>query len=850
MGQCNEDNREARWRFELFYFDYSLGVLLASVFAAFTFGMMGSDMNFQDRMLVAGHLKEGYALAGGVVFNLANMLLVAAIDLAGLAVAFPVGIGLALIIGVVWNYVIEPRGNPTLLFAGLALVVGAIIVDAWAHFARDKAKGVPQRRSTARRGVIVSIVSGVLMGAFYPIVEKGMGGDLGLGPYAAALFFALGVFLSTFLFNPVFMNVPIAGPRVKWKSYFLGLPKWHFLGIAGGAVWAVGAITNFVAASAPARECRSGDQLGDWAMCHSDQRVVGFAVVEGVCRNGHASEGADCGNVAVVCRRADAAVTRTHYLLSSYGPLSMYRHFQNATSRWTICISLTALLLFVGVGIALLRKAGTQSDEVMFVYDLWHPQSAASAVTLFGHSMPLMLMSYLGALKSWLYAPIFYLAGASPLSLRVPVILLSAITMTIGALVVSHAGGRFAGVLFVWLLATDSTFLLTSVFDWGPSVLQNLFLVSGGLAIVKWWSSRKLWMLYLGSLIFGLALWDKALFIWNLSAIVTALAVVNLRAIIAACRPELLAVAALGLCLGAWPLLYFNLASGRSTLGENTKLILSGVGLKGEYLVTALDGVAAETEWCDGKFQTVPPKHSLVTLSSWRFPFLLVGIALGVWFSQGDLRRWIVFLTFSAGLAWFQSAITVGAGGSMHHAVLIWPFLYGALALSFGAVLNKEGRLVLPVTLLLAAIICLRGVEAMNAMMQNLSSYSRTIPWTDADIPLRNLLVNTGVERVITVDWGIADVIAFRTADLVSVVDESFELSDGRFDKDRFLNCNGQGCAVIAHVEQRSLFKPAQAFLHEQMRSMSLVERQPEVISDSHGSPAFVVFRIGKQGEK
>ncbi|HXE14355.1 MAG TPA: hypothetical protein VN633_19675 [Bryobacteraceae bacterium] len=242
-----------RWRFELFYFDYSFGVLIASVIAAFTFGMFGGDMNFQDRMLVAGHLKQLYAVLGGIVFNLANMLLVAAIALAGLAVAFPVGIGLALVIGVVWNYTIEPRGNPWLLFIGLLLVIAAIIADARAHFARDKARGAGQRQKTARRGVVLSIVSGILMGAFYPIVEKGMGGELGLGPYAAALLFSLGVFGSTFVFNLFFMNVPVSGGSpVKWRSYFHGRPQWHFIGIAGGAVWAVGAITNFVAASAPA----------------------------------------------------------------------------------------------------------------------------------------------------------------------------------------------------------------------------------------------------------------------------------------------------------------------------------------------------------------------------------------------------------------------------------------------------------------------------------------------------------------------------------------------------------------------------------------------------------------------
>jgi glucose uptake protein len=240
-----------RWRFELFYFDYSAGVLLASIVAAFTFGMMGSDMTFQDRMLVAGHLKEAYVVAGGVVFNLANILLVGAIGLAGMAVAFPVGIGLALIIGVVWNYILNPQGNPALLFAGLALVVVAIIVDAVAHRARDRAAGKDGRKKSATKGLVISIVSGILMGTFYPLVVKGMGGDLGLGPYAAALFFSLGVFVSTFFFNIFFMNVPIEGSPVRLNAYFQGGARLHLIGIAGGAIWAVGAITNFVGASAP-----------------------------------------------------------------------------------------------------------------------------------------------------------------------------------------------------------------------------------------------------------------------------------------------------------------------------------------------------------------------------------------------------------------------------------------------------------------------------------------------------------------------------------------------------------------------------------------------------------------------
>src|SRR5258706_769734 len=122
-----------KWRFELFYYDYSLGVLLAAIIAAYTFGSMGDDLSFSDNLIVAGKRNMAWAVAGGVVFNLANMLLVAAISVAGLAVAFPVGIGLALVVGVVWNYFLNPQGNPILLTVGVVLVVGAIIVDALAY---------------------------------------------------------------------------------------------------------------------------------------------------------------------------------------------------------------------------------------------------------------------------------------------------------------------------------------------------------------------------------------------------------------------------------------------------------------------------------------------------------------------------------------------------------------------------------------------------------------------------------------------------------------------------------------------------------------------------------------------
>jgi glucose uptake protein len=250
---ANTTKLTGKWRFELFYFDYSFGVMLAAILAAFTFGSMGDELSVLDNFALAGKRQMAWGFAGGMVFNIANMLLVAAITIAGLSVAFPIGIGIALIVGVVWSYRLNPQGNPVYLFAGIAVVLLAIIVDALAYgrHARDKAATTTAIRKSPVKGIVISVVSGVLMGSFYPLVELGKQGEIGLGPYAIGLVFALGVFLSTFIFNLYFMNLPVQGKPVGFGDYFRGTSKQHLLGVAGGAIWCTGAITNFVAASAP-----------------------------------------------------------------------------------------------------------------------------------------------------------------------------------------------------------------------------------------------------------------------------------------------------------------------------------------------------------------------------------------------------------------------------------------------------------------------------------------------------------------------------------------------------------------------------------------------------------------------
>ncbi len=235
------------YAFQLFYWDYVLGIVLASLGWGLTLGNWGGgNLSFLNNIRQVDGRHLWFALAGGAVFNVANLLLVAAIDIAGLAVAFPIGIGLALVVGVLLNYAISPKAHPGLLFGGVALVVLAILFDALAYRRRETV-----RRSVSVRGIWISLACGILMGIFYPLVTKALTGEHSLGPYTVALFFSFGVLLCAVPVNYLFMKKPLTGtPPVCMVQYFRAKPAWHVWGALGGVIWCTGTVFNLVASHA------------------------------------------------------------------------------------------------------------------------------------------------------------------------------------------------------------------------------------------------------------------------------------------------------------------------------------------------------------------------------------------------------------------------------------------------------------------------------------------------------------------------------------------------------------------------------------------------------------------------
>ncbi len=230
------------WRFQSFYWDYVLGVLLGS----FLWGLgLGGGTLFLSTLGQASGTAIVLAVLAGILFNAANQLLVAAIDLAGLAVAFPVGIGLALVVGVLLNYILAPAANPILLFAGVALVAVAIAVDAVAFRKRER-----EKPRVSRLGIVISLAAGLMMGGFYPILTRAMQGPRALGAYTVVPFFALGLALCAIPVNLWFMRRPLVGDPVLFANYTSAPALWHLWGIVGGLIWGAGLQFNLAASRA------------------------------------------------------------------------------------------------------------------------------------------------------------------------------------------------------------------------------------------------------------------------------------------------------------------------------------------------------------------------------------------------------------------------------------------------------------------------------------------------------------------------------------------------------------------------------------------------------------------------
>ena len=305
-----------KWRFELYYFDFAIGVFLAATLVALTFGNLGFDgFSFKDDLQLAGKRQDLFAFCAGAIFNLGNMLLLGALSLLGMAIAFPVGMGLALVIGVLWNYALNPGGNGILMFVGVVMVIGAVLsgVLAYRAYSRGQFAALQSSQSKTKKkgnssiGVALALAGGVLLGSFAPVVQMARAGENGLGPYSCGFIFAVGLLFSTFVYNLFFMNLPVKGEPLEMAEYFRAPIKKHSLGILGGIVWYVGAIASLLAS-----------------------RVEGAARIQ---------------------PSVGYLFSQTGIIIAAICGLFLWREFAGADSRVKTCLGLMLVLLAIGIGL-------------------------------------------------------------------------------------------------------------------------------------------------------------------------------------------------------------------------------------------------------------------------------------------------------------------------------------------------------------------------------------------------------------------------------------------------------------------------------------------------------------------
>ncbi|HTM51833.1 MAG TPA: glycosyltransferase family 39 protein [Bryobacteraceae bacterium] len=527
---------------------------------------------------------------------------------------------------------------------------------------------------------------------------------------------------------------------------------------------------------------------------------------------------------------------------------------------------LLSSLAFILAGISFIPQAGIQNDEALFAGGIYQQSGLAQVVKIGGHRIPLMLMSYLGTLKAWLYAPIFRLWKPSAASLRLPVILIGGLTIWLFWSLTRRIAGERAAAVAAVLLASDTLYLITGCFDWGPVALQHLLLVSGALCLVRFHVEKRRGFLPGGFFLFGLALWDKALFAWIFSGI----AIAGLAVLFLEIRKHLnlrnLLVAVGSFCAGAAPLIYYNICYPLDTFHSNAAYAADDVPGKSRMLLSAFSGsgllgyiprndAAGHPRQPQGVLENISIKLSDFTSHQQDGPFgwaLLGALFLLPFLWRTPARRPMVFSLLATAIAWVQMLFAKGAGGSVHHAILLWPFPALFAAVAFAEASRKLGRRGLPVLGAFTAFLAGANALVTNEYFARLVRNGPTESWTDAVTPLSDYLRHVKPGTTIYVnDWGIFDTVRMLSRGKLTLRVGSDPLSKPQLDAEdrRVVQARLAEPEVIfvSHTDAAEQFTGVNGKLRDLAREGGYRRVNLAEIPDRNGRPIFEVFRFEPQ---
>lgn len=524
-------------------------------------------------------------------------------------------------------------------------------------------------------------------------------------------------------------------------------------------------------------------------------------------------------------------------------------------------IALLACLFFFAAGQAFIPLLGIENDEALFANALYDRAPALYSIP--GLGIPLMSITYLGALKAWIYAPIFRLFGAGVWQLREPTIIMGAVSIWLFFLLLRRVAGMRAAVIGTCLLATDSDYLLTVCYDWGPVALQHLLLIGGVLMAVRFCQTGKSRALAGGFFLFGLAMWDKALAIWLLSGMAVASLAIYGQRVLSLFTIRRAAIATAAFCVGALPLIAFNVHSDLSTFRQNVVRETNAFPTKARYLAGALKGggLFGYLEW--ENWQTASP-HTPSSALGWTsvklgdvaghrrrsgLIYLLLAALLAAPLAGWASMRAILFGLIAGAIAWVEMAANANTGSSIHHTILLWPLPQAIVAISFAGASRKLGRAGLVAIAAVLLLFSTIGVLVTNEYHAQMVRNGGTAGWSPALFPLSDDLRARAPKAVFCMDWGMLNSLRLLHRGRIPLYPGSDPVFPQRVltaaDRRVIEWMLAQRDAVfVAHTPDAESFAGANERLIQAAAEMGYRRELLTAIQDGYGRRIFEVYRL------
>jgi 4-amino-4-deoxy-L-arabinose transferase-like glycosyltransferase len=521
---------------------------------------------------------------------------------------------------------------------------------------------------------------------------------------------------------------------------------------------------------------------------------------------------------------------------------------------------LIGCLFFFLAGLAFLGQIGIENDEPLFAGAFIKPYGNAYTVRV-GHSrIPLMLMTYIGTLKGWLYRPLMFIFGTGLTVLRLPMLLAGVASVWLFYRLLDRIAGRRTAIIGCTLLAADSTYLLTVCFDWGPVALQHLLLIGGLLLLVRFYQLHNLPALFWGFCLLGLGMWDKALAIWMLGGMGVAALIVLPRRLWALFSRDRVAVAILGFLLGVLPLLFYNVENNGATFVGNINRDTSDIPGKAHILMRTARGDGLFSWMFDEQWQTPSPhpprgviqrtsaeissifghprRHALL------YAFLLALVLAPL--ARGDALRAILFALIAMAMAWVQMATNASTGGSIHHTILLWPFPQMVVAVSFAAASRRLKGVGISTVAVVTAAMFISGALVTNEYFYVSYSFGGAPIWSDASLRLSDFMKGAGSGTVYCIDWGIFDPLRYLNRGRLKLAAGPDPISKKELspaDREAVIQMLADpGAVFVAHTKEFENFQGTNEKLVKFADAAGYRRDMLAVISDSFGRAAFEVY--------